>query len=123
MAERWTRARLLRQLRRNLAAPGVVLRPTSFSPEDCSASCCYESGTRKPNAVILIDHTQDGALTMVVHELLHPLLDDLLGTFLNDELAEFAISGIEDGMLAKLKKNSREYERWRNAIARKVEAE
>jgi hypothetical protein len=123
MAERWTRAKLLRQLRRNLNSPGVVLRPASFSPKDCSAACSYEAGTRKPNATILIDHTQDGALTMVVHELLHPLLDDLLGTFLNDELAEFAISGIEDGMLAKLKKNAREYERWRNAIARKVETE
>jgi hypothetical protein len=60
---------------------------------------------------------------MVVHELLHPLLDDLLETFLNDELAEFAISGIEEGMLRALKKNAREYERWRNAIARKVETE
>jgi hypothetical protein len=120
---RWTRAKLLRQLRKNLNTPGVKVSPASFSPKDCSAACSYESGTRKPNAVILIDHTQDGAITMVVHELLHPLLDELLETFLNDELAEFAISGIEEGMLRALKKNAREYERWRNAIARKVEAE
>jgi hypothetical protein len=117
---RWTRAKLLRQLRRNLNTPGVKVSPAAFSPKDCSAACSYEAGTRKPNAVILIDHTQDGALTMVVHELLHPLLDDLLGVFLNDELAEFAINGIEEGLLAKLKKNSREYERWRSAITRKV---
>jgi hypothetical protein len=123
MADRWTRAKLLRQLRRNLNAPGVVISPASFSPADCSAACHYEAGTRKPNATILIDHTQDGALTMVVHELLHPLLDDLLGAFLNDELAEFAINGIEEGLLTKLKKNGREYERWRNAIARKVDSE
>jgi hypothetical protein len=120
---RWTRARLLRQLRRNLNAPGVTLTTASFSPTDCSAACHYESGTRKPNAAILIDHTQDGALTMVVHELLHPLLDEPLGAFLNTELVEFAISGIEEGMLRKLKNNAHEYERWRNAIARKVEAE
>jgi hypothetical protein len=118
---RWTRAQLLRQLRRNLNAPGVKLTPASFSPEDCSAACHYEAGTRKPNATILIDHAQDGAVTMVVHELLHPLLDDLLEGFLNPELAEFAITGIEEGMLRALKKNAREYERWRNAIARKVE--
>ena len=123
MAERWTRAKLLRQLRRNLNAPGVKIAPTSFSPEDCSAACSYDTGTRKPNATILIDHTQDGALTMVLHELLHPVLDDLLEAFLNAELAEFAISGIEEGMLRALKKNAPEYERWRNAIARKVEAE
>jgi hypothetical protein len=119
----WTRAKLLRQLRRNLNHPGVTVSSASFSPSDCSAACHYEAGTRKPNAVILIDHAQDGALTMVIHELLHPLLDDLLESFLNDELAEFAISGIEEGMMRGLKKNAREYERWRNAITRKVEAE
>jgi hypothetical protein len=123
MAERWTRAKLLRQLRRNLNTPGIKVTPASFSPEDCSAACSYDVGTRKPNAVILIDHTQDGALTMVLHELLHPVLDDRLDTFLNAELAEFAINGVEEGMLRALKKNAREYERWRNAIARKVKAE
>jgi len=119
----WSRARLLRQLRRNLNAPGIELRAASFSPRDCSAACSYEVGARKPKAIILIDHTQDGALTLVVHELLHPILDEQLESFLNPELAEFAISGIEEGMLRALKKNAAEYERWRNAIARKVEVQ
>lgn len=120
MTERWSRGRLLTELRRVLNSPGVVLRSAAFSPGDCSASCSYEAGARKPSAVILIDHAQDGALTLVIHELLHPVLDERLEGFLNLELAEFAISGIEEGIVRALKKNPREYDRWRNAIARKV---
>lgn len=123
MAARWTRARLLTEMRRLLNQPTVTLEPASFDPRDCSAACHYKPGTRKLNATIMIDGTQDGALTLVLHELLHPLLDDHLEGFLNHELAEFAISGIEEGMLRVLRRNPREYERWRNAIARKQEAE
>ena len=65
--------------------------------------------------------SQDGAVTLVIHELLHPLLDEQLEEFLNAEVAEFAIRGIEEGLLKALSKNPREYEKWRNAIARKVE--
>jgi len=124
VAARWSRARLLNELRRVLNQPGVVLRPASLDPQICSAACQYETEGKQTTkaATILIDHAQDGAVTLVIHELLHPLLDAQLEEFLNAELAEFAVVGIEEGLLRALKKNPRQYELWRNAIARKVEA-
>jgi hypothetical protein len=123
VAARWSRARLLNELRRVLNQPGVVLRPASLDPRVCSAACQYETEGKRTTkiATILIDHAQDGAVTLVVHELLHPLLDEQLEAFLNAELAEMAIRGIEEGLLKALSKNPREYEKWRNAIACKVE--
>ena len=102
----------------------MVLRPASLDPQICSAACQYEAEGKQTTkaATILIDHAQDGAVTLVIHELLHPLLDAQLEEFLNAELAEFAVVGIEEGLLRALKKNPRQYELWRNAIARKVEA-
>ena len=101
----------------------MVLRPASLDPQICSAACQYETEGKPTTkaATILIDHAQDGAVTLVIHELLHPLLDEQLEAFLNAELAEMAIRGIEEGLLKALSKNPREYEKWRNAIACKVE--
>ena len=121
MSKPWTRARLLDEMRRRLNGPAVTLAHARFDPMDCSAACHYERDGRKLDATILVDTAQDGAVTLVLHELLHPLLDEPLEAFLSAELAEFAIKGIEEGMLARLRKNPRQYERWRNAIIRKVE--
>lgn len=116
----WTRARLLDELRRRLRSDGVKVKHASFSPSDCSAACHYEKDGKKLDATILVDSAQDGAITLIIHELLHPLLDDWLEERLNQELAEFAINGIEEGMVRCLKRNPRQYELWRNAIIRKV---
>lgn len=119
-ARPWTRARLLDELRRRLRSDTVKLRQAAFSPMDCSAACHYETDGKRLDATILLDGAQDGAITLVVHELLHPLLDESLEAFLSPELAEYAINGIEEGMVARLRKNPRQYERWRNAIIRKA---
>lgn len=108
------------EMRRRLTQPTVTVENAIFDPRDCSAACHYENG-RKLKATILLDATQDGSVTLVLHELLHTMLDANLEDFLNAELAEYAICGIEEGVLRQMKKSPRQYERWRNAIIRKVE--
>jgi hypothetical protein len=108
-------------LRETLAQETVKVEASSFSPQDCSAEVVYEWKGKTLHAVLKLDHAQEGAVTCVLHELLHAHLDDDLEPLLGEELAEFAIAGIEDGLLRGLKKRARAYEGWRKAIIRKVE--
>lgn len=122
MSKPWTRARLLNELLRRLASRKVTLEHASFPAWSHSARCEYEQG-RDAEVAIQVDSAQDGAVTMVVHELLHPLLDENLEAFLSAELAEYAIGGIEERIVKWLTLHPRQYERWRKAIIRKVEDE
>lgn len=117
----WTRAKLLKRLSDTLKQDTVKLVPASFSPSDCSAEVVYEWKGKTLHAVLKLDHSQEGAVTCVLHELLHAHLDDSLEPILGPEIAEFAVAGIEDGLLRGLRKRSRAYEGWRKAIIRKVE--
>jgi hypothetical protein len=118
----WTRPRLLAALGKTLRQPTVKVVPASFSPADCSAEVTYEWQGKTLHAVLLLDHSQEGAVTCVLHELLHAHLDAALEPVLGEELAEAAIAGIEDALARNLKKRPRAYETWRKAIIRKVEA-
>jgi hypothetical protein len=117
----WTRAKLLKRLSETLKQDTVKLVPASFSPQDCSAEVVYEWNGKTLHAVLKLDHSQEGAVTCVLHELLHAHLDSELEPLLGAELAEFAIAGIEDGLLRGLRKRARAYEGWRKSIIRKVE--
>jgi hypothetical protein len=104
-----------------LRQPTVRVVPASFSPSDCSAEVTYEWKGRTLHALLKLDHSQEGAVTCVLHELLHAHLDSELEPVLGEELSEWAIAGIEDALTRNLKKRPRAYEHWRKAIIRKVE--
>jgi hypothetical protein len=120
---KWTRARLLNELLRRLADRKTTIAHASFPAYSHSASCEYERKGKGVEVAIQVDSAQDGAVTMIVHELLHTMLDDQLEAFLSDELAEYAIAGIEERLVRWLTLHPRQYERWRKAIIRKVEAD
>ena len=118
----WTRSRLMRALYTALRSPTVTIERAAFDPLSHSAQVLYEWHGRTLEARVRVDGAQDGQVTMALHELLHPHLDETLEQAgLDDELAEYAIAGIEAGLVARLKRSPRAYARWRTALTKKQE--
>lgn len=116
-----TRPMLLRLMLQSLRRPEVQLELGSFDPMSHAAQCQYEWKHGVLHAKLTVDLSQEGGVTCVVHELLHAHLDGAMEEFLDPEVAEYALAGIEDGIVRWLSKHPVSWARWRELIGRKLE--
>jgi hypothetical protein len=125
MATRWTRARLLAGMLKAFRQPTVVVKCKALNPKERSAESEYSWEDGKLHMTLWIDKAQDGDIQNVTHEVIHPLIDAVLWdgpeAIFSKQVGEWAIYGVGFRLHEWLVKHPKEYERWRNAIARKVE--
>ncbi len=118
-----TRGAFLNRMLANIRVGVVEVRPAVLDPSDCDAKCEWGWVGGVLHLKIKRDDAQGGYVRQVVHESIHAHLHDSLATLLSGELHEGALRGIEDACMKHLEKrrNRRVYERWRVAIAAKME--
>jgi hypothetical protein len=100
----------------------VEVVPAEFDPRDCEATGAWWWEGKRLHLRVRRDEAQGGYFRQVLHELIHAHLHDPLLKIVAGELHEAALRGVEDACVKHAEKHRGVYERWRVAIATKMEA-
>lgn len=112
----WTVTALLRECMALLRDPATVVRSRPLNPQVNSAKSEWSKLHRR----IIIDTSQYGYVTMILHELLHMILSETVEPIFDEKIEEATIGGIERALYDHVAASPYLMKRWRTEIARKV---
>jgi hypothetical protein len=113
---------LLKEMLASFRAGVIKMVPSALDPLDCDAASrwSWEDGVLYMR--LRYDAAQGGNVAQVIHELIHAHVGGQVEQHFRGELAEGVLRGMEAACIKWVEKHPTVYRRWRNTIARKVEA-
>lgn len=115
----WNRKSLLRACEALLEREDCTIRLRTIQEHQTTAHCDYvvgEEGAEKPR--LTIDPAKGGLVECALHEALHAVLQEIIGSNFNSTLDEVIIRALERDIWTHMKRN--ETNKWRRILNAKL---